>query len=145
MPPVRLSILGAIFVFAVLSACDGDAEPPLIATAIIINESVPGKAMSAGYLSLRNTTHDDISISRVSSPEFGAVEIHESLLQDGVAKMRRVEKLLIPANSTVSLEPGGKHLMLMLPIGAPENISLNFYNDETLQLSVQASLTRSKH
>lgn len=145
MPPVRLSILGAIFIFAVLSACDGDAEPPLIATAIIINESVPGKAMSAGYLSLRNTTHDEISISRVTSPDFGAVEIHESLLQDGIAKMRRVEKLLIPANSTVSLEPGGKHLMLMLPIGAPENISLNFYNDETLQLSVQASLTRSKH
>lgn len=145
MPPVRLSILGAIFIFAVLSACDGDAEPPLIATDIIINESVPGKTMSAGYLSLRNTTHDDISISRVTSPDFGAVEIHESLLQDGIAKMRRVEKLLIPANSTVSLEPGGKHLMLMLPIGAPENISLNFYNDETLQLSVQASLTRSKH
>ncbi|NQV86314.1 MAG: copper chaperone PCu(A)C [Woeseiaceae bacterium] len=143
MQPARLSILGTVFVLTLLSACEGDARPPLIAADIVINESPSGQAMSAGYLTLTNTTKDDLSISRVSSPEFESVEIHESLLQDGVAKMRRVEKLLIPANSTVSLKPGEKHLMLMRRIGAAENISLNLYDDETLLLSVQASPARS--
>ena len=73
---------------------------------------MPGQQMSAGYLSLTNNTGEAISISRVVSPQFEAVEMHESLLENGVAKMRRIPQLTVPPNSTVSLERGGKHLML---------------------------------
>ena len=100
--------------------------------------------MSAGYVSFANNTDEAMSISHVTSPEFEAVEIHESLLEDGVAKMRRIEELTIPANSSVSLQRGGKHLMLMRPSGAPESVSLSFYSGDTLLLSLEAPITRRK-
>jgi copper(I)-binding protein len=124
------------------TACNGKAEAPLVASDVVISEPPPGRAMSAGYLTLRNNTNGVIRISGVDSPQFGFVEIHETRLEDGVAKMLLVPELLIPAKSSVSLQPGGKHLMLMRPIGTPENISLSFYDDETLLLSVQAPMTR---
>lgn len=101
--------------------------------------------MSAGYLSLANNTDEIISISHVTSPEFGSVEIHESLLEDGVAKMRRIEELTIPANSSVSLQRGGKHLMLMRPSGALDTVSLSFYSGDTLLLSVEAAITQGNN
>lgn len=42
----------------------------------------------------------------------GVVEIHESLLENGVAKMRRVPALELPAEEAVELKPGSYHLML---------------------------------
>lgn len=128
-----------------LTACNGEAEAPLVASDVVISEPPPGRAMSAGYLTLRNNTNDVIRISGVDSPQFGFVEIHETRLEDGVAKMLLVPELLIPAKSNISLQPGGKHLMLMRPIGSPESISLSFYDDEALLLSVQATVTRRKN
>ena len=124
-----------------LSACGGDTKPPLVATHIVVSKPIPGMRMSAGYLSLTNNTKDAISITRVTSDDFEAVEIHESLLEDGVAKMQRIQKLMVPANSSVSLEPGGKHLMLMRPSNGIDTVSLSFYSDDTLILSVDAPLT----
>ncbi len=123
-----------------LSACNNASGPSLVASDIVINEPLPGHAMSAGYLTLSNLSSDPVRVTRVTSPQFEAVEIHESLLRDGIASMQRVAELSIAAKSGVSLQPGGKHLMLMRPIGAAKSVSLNFYNDETLLLSVQASI-----
>ncbi len=126
-----------------LSACGDDTRPPLIANEIVIAAPMPGSRISAGYMSFSNSTDVPISITRVTSPDFGAVEIHESLLEDGVAKMRRVEKLTVPANSSVSLQRGGKHLMLMRPSDALDMVSLSFYSDHTLLLSVNTPITKA--
>jgi periplasmic copper chaperone A len=127
---------------SLLSACGDDNGPSLIASNIVISEPLPGRAMSAGYLTLSNRTNSDMRISEVDSLQFGYVEIHESVLEDGIAKMLRLKELVVPAKTSVSLQPGGKHLMLMRPVGNPEKVTLNFYDGETLLLSVQASVTR---
>ncbi len=101
--------------------------------------------MSAGYLTLRNNTDHEIRVTRVTSPQFAAVEIHESLLENGVAKMRRVDTLRIPASSTITLQRGGKHLMLMHPTGDtgdPDTVYLNFHDDDTLLLGVHSLLAQ---
>ena len=123
-----------------LQAC-GQSGPPLVARDIVILEPLPGRQMSAGYLALTNNTDTDILITRVDSPEFARVEIHESTVEDGIARMRRLPELLIPANASVTLEQGGKHLMLMRPIDRPTAVTLSFYSDDTLLLSVEAPLT----
>ena len=97
--------------------------------------------MSAGYFSLTNNTDDVITVSSVVSPEFESVEIHESLLENGVAKMRRIPELSIPPRSTVTLERGGKHLMLRRPVGNPAQVSLNFLSEDTLLLGIQAPIS----
>ena len=132
----------ALVVCLFLAACGGEAKAPLLASDIVITEPVPGRHMSAGYMSFTNNTSDAINITHVVSAEFDAVEMHESLVEDGVAKMRPIETLVIPANSSVSLQPGGKHLMLMRPTGALDTVSLSFYNVHTLLLKVSAPVSR---
>jgi copper(I)-binding protein len=137
--------LVAVLVCLFLAACGGEARPPLVATDIVITQPMPGRQMSAGYISLTNNTNTAISITHVVSPDFEAVEMHESLLEGGVAKMRRIDELTIPANSTVSLERGGKHLMLMRPRGALEMVSLGFYSGDTLLLEVNVPISRGSN
>jgi len=75
----------------------------------------------------------------VTSPQFGAVELHESTVEDGVARMRAIPELVVPAHGTATLERGGKHLMLMAPGGDSDDVSLNFYDGDQLLLSIAAN------
>lgn len=115
--------------------------PPLVASDVVVTRPVPGANMSAGYLSLTNNTDETVRITRVASPEFGSAEFHESTIEDGVARMREIPALGIPAHGTVTLERGGKHLMLMQPGGVAETITLHFFDGDRLLLTVAASYT----
>lgn len=74
--------------------------------------------MAAGYGRLVNVCNRAQTVVSASSPLFGEVSIHETVLVDGVSRMRPVERLTVPANGTLTLAPGGLHLMLMQG-GAP--------------------------
>ena len=123
---------------ATLLACSAEMQPPLVAADVRIAGPMP--RMKAGYMTLTNNTDEDIRVTRVSSPQFGRAEIHESFLENDVARMRPVGVLTIPAGDSANLEPGGKHLMLMQPIDSPQSVTLNLYSDDTLLLSVHADI-----
>ncbi|MCJ7816111.1 MAG: copper chaperone PCu(A)C, partial [Xanthomonadales bacterium] len=76
-----------------------------------------GSGMTAGFGTLRNPGQTAIQIVSFSSPSFGEVSLHRTELVDGVSKMREVPSLSIDAGSSIVLEPGGYHLMLMMPVG----------------------------
>ena len=52
----------------------------------------------------------------MKSNAFDQIEIHSSLIEDGISTMRKMDSLKIPENSEVKLDPGGYHLMLMSPL-----------------------------
>ena len=128
-----------------LYSCGNYDEPPLVATNIAIIEPITGKSVSAGYITLINNTHASIELTHVDSPDFESIEIHESTVDNGIAKMRQINSLFIKAGSALNLERGGKHLMLMRHTGSLETISLNFYSGELLLLSLQTSFTAGTH
>lgn len=64
------------------------------------------------YMAIANEGDQDERLLGARSPAFEAVEMHESYEQGGIAKMRAVEALEIPAGDTALLEPGGLHMML---------------------------------
>lgn len=66
----------------------------------------------AGYLTITNTGDTADSLLSVSA-DFPRVMIHTTEEKDGIAKMRHVEKIEIPAGETVVLKPGGYHVMFM--------------------------------
>jgi copper(I)-binding protein len=101
---------------------------------------MPGKTMRAAYLALTNNTDEAIRITRVTSDVFAAVELHETTVRDGVARMRALPQLDIPAGETILLERGGKHLMLMRPEGTAQNMTLQFFDGDSLLLEVSAPL-----
>lgn len=130
--------LSLIACISLLAACTDRAM--LIASDIVVARPIPGTRMSAAYLSLTNTTNQTITITRVSSPSFESVQIHESVLEGGIARMVPLKSLTIPPGQTMPLARGAKHLMLLRPIGSPDVVTLQLYAGETLLLSVTATV-----
>jgi copper(I)-binding protein len=130
---MRLSLIIA----ALLLAASGAPQPPLVASDVEITKPVPGRHMSAGYLVLTNNTDEDILITGVTSPQFGAVEIHETTIDDGIARMRELDELVVPSRGSVKLERGGKHLMLMQAKDIGDSVSLQLLNDNAPVLHIE--------
>ncbi len=134
----------ALCVFLVAAVgCDGPEGPPVVAANLVVTAPGAGMPMAAGYLEIGNQSGKDIRINRVSSPEYGSVEMHETVVEDGIARMREIPVLEIADGETVVFERGGKHLMLMQPVGTPETVTLNFYSGDVLLLSVSTEFTAS--
>ena len=124
--------------FLLVLACSTE-QPPLFAGNLKIARPVPGLSMGAGYLTLENNSEQRISITRVHSPELVSVEMHESVLEDGVSRMYKLQEVVILPGQSVSFEPGAKHLMLRYPATLPAQMTLQFYAGETLMLSLGAT------
>ena len=119
-----------------LVAC-GAPQPPLVATDVEITRPMPGRSMSAGFLVLTNNTDEAIRITSVTSPQFGSVELHETTIEDGIARMRKMDALLVPARGSVTLERGGKHLMLMQAGELGDSVSLQLFDDDGPVLAIE--------
>jgi copper(I)-binding protein len=131
-------IAAALAALALVAGCSGSDGPPIVATDVVVTAPGAGMPMAAGYLRIGNRSGSDIRITRVSSPEYGSVEMHETVIEDGVARMRAIPVLEVADGETVVFERGGKHLMLMQPAGEPRTITLNFYSGDVLLLSISA-------
>ncbi|MFO0996896.1 MAG: copper chaperone PCu(A)C [Alphaproteobacteria bacterium] len=68
--------------------------------------------VTAVYMKIMNTGSTPDRLLRATT-EVGEATIHESKTESGVAKMRPVESVAIPARKEVSFQPGGLHIMLM--------------------------------
>ena len=126
----------ALFICALLIAGCGAPQPPLVASDVEITQPMPGRHMSAGFFVLTNNTDADIRITSVTSPQFGAVEIHETTVEDGVARMRELEALVVPARGSVTLERGGKHLMLMQARDLGDSVALQLFSEDAPVLDI---------
>ena len=72
-----------------------------------------GSTVSAGYLTITNKgTEPDRLIGGSVAPA-SRFEVHTTVMENGVARMRQVTGLEIKPGETVALAPGGMHVMLM--------------------------------
>ena len=85
----------------------------------IIGATIPlapaSASVNAGYVKFTNTSEKDVEFHNFTSPVYDSVEMHITETKSGSAKMKQVSKILVPANSSVELKPGGAHLMLIGP------------------------------
>jgi copper(I)-binding protein len=111
---------------------------PAFAGDIAISEAyvravAPGAGASAAYMTIRNDGAADTLVA-ARTDIARRVELHTHILEDGVARMREVEGgIAAPAGETVTLAPGGLHVMLMglngpLAAGATLPLTLVFEN-----------------
>jgi copper(I)-binding protein len=75
-----------------------------------VRPTVPGQDVGAAYMTL--VSSQNASLVHVESDVTKSVEIHSMTMQNGVMKMRMLEKLTLTANTPYKLAPGGFHLML---------------------------------
>jgi periplasmic copper chaperone A len=91
----------------------------------------PGQPNSAVFMLLENNSKADRALVSAESPAAKTVELHTNVDEGGVMKMRRIDKIDIPAGKTVTLKPGGLHVMLIglkeaLEPGAMVHMMLTF-------------------
>ena len=67
----------------------------------------------AVYMTLTNRAAAPDRLVSISTQAAASAEVHESAEKDGVATMRPIASLEIPAGGSVELKPGGYHIMLM--------------------------------
>jgi copper(I)-binding protein len=75
----------------------------------------PAIKVQAAYLTIVNRSDTDQLVVGVESPDYERVELHSSSMKDGLSEMRRLDRIAVPANKRIALEPGGMHLMLINP------------------------------
>lgn len=99
--------------------------------------------MGVGYMQIRNSSSEADTLTAVSSEVARQTELHESYeLEEGMMGMREIEQLAVPAGSTVSLEPGGLHIMLMqlteeLAEGDQVELTLTFTSQGEVPVTLQ--------
>jgi copper(I)-binding protein len=71
-----------------------------------------GAAIGGAYLEVKAARGQGDRLVSASSPVAGAVELHSHVMEGGIAKMRRVEAIVVPGGKSVVLKPSGYHLML---------------------------------
>ena len=73
---------------------------------------LPGQPVGGGFFTVKNNGSTDDRLVSVTSPNAGAVQLHEMAMKDNVMKMRELKDgIAVPAGQTVELSPGNLHLM----------------------------------
>lgn len=76
--------------------------------------TLPNAPVGAGYLTITNKGTADDTLVSASTPVAGTTQIHEMKMEGDVMKMNEVEGgLVIAAGQSVTLAPGGFHIMIM--------------------------------
>lgn len=76
----------------------------------------PGARVGGGYMTIRNNGTEADTLVSVASTVSEKTELHLMKTEDGVMTMRPAEGgVEIPAGETLTLEPGGYHVMFIRP------------------------------
>ncbi len=101
-----------------------------------------GATTGAVYMTLGNTSDTADRLTAASSAVAGKVQIHEMAIVNGIMTMRQlVDGLAIPAGGSVTLKPGGYHVMLTglkkrLIAGQTLPLTLTFAKAGTISITV---------
>ncbi|NWG52838.1 MAG: copper chaperone PCu(A)C [Hydrogenophilaceae bacterium] len=114
--------------------------------------SPSGASVAAGYAVIRNNAAAPDRLTSASSPRAGRVEFHEMVMIGDVMRMGPMAQVEIPAGGSMTLAPGGDHIMF-IDIAAPfvegESVplTLTFEHAGAIELSlpVRPRLQPSAH
>jgi copper(I)-binding protein len=98
--------------------------------------------MSAAFGELANAGPDDVTVVSATTEASSMLELHETVENEsGEMIMREIEGgFVIPAGDTLTLAPGGSHIMLMdltgpLEAGEEVTFTLTFADDSTFEFT----------
>lgn len=76
-----------------------------------VRPTAPGQKVAGAFMKL--TADSDMALVKGASPAARSVELHFMRMDGGMMEMRELKKIELPKDTTVSLEPGGLHIMLI--------------------------------
>lgn len=117
---MKFTITRALGTFLlVLSTLAANAEELLVSDPWI--RSAPPRAPALGaFMVLENNSDVEVSVVDArSSLQVDRVELHRTVMADGVMKMIPQKSIPVPPNSSTVLKPGSWHVMLIGPKKVP--------------------------
>jgi hypothetical protein len=138
MQPYGTSFLGAAgllaFLLGLVACSSGPGAPDLRAEDVWARPALGTDSVapppSAAYLTLHNDGGAADTLLGARTEAARVVELHQSIDDDGVMRMRPVDSLAVPAGGTVALAPGGYHFMLI-------DVTRSLASGDTVALALQ--------
>jgi periplasmic copper chaperone A len=97
-------------------AANAQSSGRLVVEQAWIRVAPPGAMMLAGYATLRNDGDVSLMLTTAESADFGSVSLHQTVAENGVERMRPLDRINIAPGARMEFAPGGKHFMLMRPV-----------------------------
>lgn len=144
-----LRSLVAGLVLAVIAAAAVEAEDVVVGDLKIVRPyAFPsiGKATSgAGFLVIENGGAATDYLIGVESKAAARTELHRHERSEGVKRMRRLQRIAVPAKGRVALAPGGYHVMLIgltAPLVAGGKVPIELIFERAGRVPVTLSIHR---
>ena len=145
---MKLGIFSALgTLLLVLNSFAVNAEE-LVVTDPWIRSAPPNAPALGAFMMLENNSGADVSlVDARSSLEVGRVELHRTMMVDGVMKMIPQKSIPVPAHSSTLLKPGSWHVMLIAPGKVPsmgEVVELTLVLSDGTEQVVAATVRQGK-
>ena len=103
--------------------------------------SIPNVPNSAAFFVIKNNSDKDIAITSANSDIAEKNELHTHIKENKMMNMMKIEKLVVPAKSSLELKSGGDHVMLMglkkeLKVGDEISLELSFSDGDKKSIKV---------
>ena len=138
----RIEITDAGQRFPAQSASFGEGGTVAVGTGFV-RPAAAGAQATAAYVNL--LASDGGRLVAVEAPGFRAVELHETVREDGVMRMRQLDGVDLPANEVVRFAPGGTHVMLIGPeagLAEGDRVSLTFRFESGVSVTLPVPVER---
>jgi periplasmic copper chaperone A len=112
----RLAVIGSAVVGAALvTVVPVSAGESLQAENAWVPWAPPGLKVHVAYMTIVNRGATDQIIVSAESTGYERIELHRSVIKDGVSTMQAIDEVRVPANGRIEFAPTGLHLMLIGP------------------------------
>ena len=110
----HLVVSATLMIASALPALAQAASTSIVVEQPYARATPAGAQTGAAYMTIENKANAADRLTGVSSDIAAQAQVHEMSMDNGVMKMREVTGgLSIPAGGSVTLKPGGYHVMLM--------------------------------
>ncbi len=109
-------------------------------TATFARATLPNQPVAGGFMEITNNGETDDKLVGATSAAAGRMEVHDMAMDGDVMRMREIEGgLVLPVGETVTLKPGGYHVMFMDLVGpmvAGESVEVTLTFEQAGEVTV---------
>lgn len=132
-----------LLAFLFLTACSKPASPGIRVSDAWARATAAGQTSAAVYADIDNRGGMGDVLIAVSSDRAAHAMLHEGNVENGIAKMRMVERLDLAPGRHTELKPGGSHIMLMgvrEPLTAGQRFTLRLKFEKSGEIEVPVTV-----